>query len=208
MLESPTTLIMKNNLLGPKEIPPEGTWSSNDSPSKSFSNELPPWAGVACCDPPALGLGSGSKSIKDNSLFAFLDTPVVVPSVPFGIRAAPSTSPFLTNLYRSIVRWMLSLISNNLRTASASSDSSSHIFWIFGWALMSAFASSYTCQYLSYNLYRVPVVPRIHHPPQWDPQACDSPTFPPEFWPFAEPWQPLRLPWPGNLSCADCHILP
>lgn len=37
---------------------------------------------------------------------------------------------------------MLSLISNSLATASVSSDSSSHIFWIFGCALRSAFASS------------------------------------------------------------------
>lgn len=69
--------------------------------------------GAAGALPLELG-GSGSKSIRESSLLALVDTPVVVPSVPFGMRDAASKSPFLVNLYRSIVRCMLSLISSNL----------------------------------------------------------------------------------------------
>lgn len=113
--------------LGPKEIPPvSGAGSSIDRPSRSFSNELACGAAVAL--PLEPGLGSGSKSIRDSSLFAFFETPVVVPRVPFGILDAASWSPFWISLYRSMVRCMLSLISNSLLTASGSSDSSSHIF--------------------------------------------------------------------------------
>jgi hypothetical protein len=119
------------NILGPSEIPPEGSGSSMDNPSKSFSRELEPCG----CSALPLELGSGSKSIRDSSLLAFLDTPVVVPKVPLGIFDAASWSPFFTSLYRWIVRCMLSLISSNLCTASGSSDSSSHIFWILGCAL-------------------------------------------------------------------------
>lgn len=122
----------------PKLTGPGADLSPKDNPSKSSSKEL-----VAACSCPFDGAGSsGSKSINDNSLLAFFPTPVVVPSVPLGILAAPSKSPFFTNLYRSIVRWILSLICFSFSTASVSSDSSSHIFWIFGCALWSAFANS------------------------------------------------------------------
>ena len=119
-----------------------------DSPSRSSSREsvfdaLPPFVLM-------LGVDDGSsppKSMSDNSLSAFLLTPVDVPKVPFGIFEAASISPCLINLYLSIVRWILSLISRSLLTASASSDSSSHIFWILGCALCKALARS--CVFIS-----------------------------------------------------------
>lgn len=84
----------------PKLTGPGADLSPNDNPSKSSSKEL-----VAACSCPFEGIdSSGSKSINESSLLAFFPTPVVVPSVPLGILAAPSKSPFLTNLYRSIVR--------------------------------------------------------------------------------------------------------
>ena len=73
-------------LEGPREIPPprEGFCPPNERPSRSFSKELPPWDGPASL-PLEPSSGSGSKSIRESSLFAFVDTPVVVPSVPLGI---------------------------------------------------------------------------------------------------------------------------
>lgn len=94
---------------------------------------------VAC---PIGAGGSGSKSISDNSFAAFLPTPVVVPKVPAAIWLAAVTFPTFINLYLSMVRWILSLISSSFATASASSDSSSHIFCILGCALCSAPANS------------------------------------------------------------------
>lgn len=137
-----TTRYLNLLLEDPREIPPPGAGPSSprESPRRSFSNAFPP-----SDDGPALPFelaGSGSKSINENSLLAFLETPVVVPRVPLGILDAASKSPFRTCLYRSIVRCMLSLISSNLWTASGSSDSSSHIFWILGCALCRALASS------------------------------------------------------------------
>jgi hypothetical protein len=90
--------------------------------------------------------GSGSKSINDNSLAAFLPTPVLVPRVPAAILLASSTLPAFMRRYLSMVRCMLSLISRSLDTASASSDSSSHIFWILGWALAKADTSSWSSE--------------------------------------------------------------
>lgn len=139
----------------PREIAPEAGASPRDKPRRSSSTVvcLPEVGGAGSSrrDPPCAGcagadvcscVGSESKSINDSSLAAFLPTPVVVPSVPLGMLFAAVTLPFFISLYLSMVRCMLSLISNNLFTASASSDSSSHIFWILGWALCRALASS------------------------------------------------------------------
>lgn len=117
----------------PREMPPTAPEGSSwmESPSRSSSTVValaPDAASILSSSP----RGSGSKSIRDNSLAAFLTTPVLVPNVPLGIFDAASTSPFLINLYRSTVRCMLSLISRSLATASESLDSSSHIFWILG----------------------------------------------------------------------------
>ena len=91
-------------------------------------------APASALDPDVVS-GSPLKSIRESSLSAVLPTPVEVPRVPFGIFEAASRSPFFINLYLSMVRCMLSLISSNFATASESSDSSSHIFCIFGCAL-------------------------------------------------------------------------
>lgn len=89
------------NLLleAPREIPPPRTGPSSprESPRRSFSNALPPWDEDSPL-PLELGAGSGSKSINESSLFAFFETPVVVPKVPLGILDAASKSPFRTSL--------------------------------------------------------------------------------------------------------------
>ena len=90
----------------------------------SSSNDEP----VGCEVDAAAGLGSGSKSMSESSFAALRPTPVVVPSVPLGMLFAAVTLPAFMSLYLSIVLCMLSLISRSLCTASASSDSSSHIF--------------------------------------------------------------------------------
>lgn len=145
----------------PSEMAPEEDVPPKDKPRRSSSTAVclpeleevvsssrdPFWAVCAVADGCSCA-GSGSKSINESSFAAFLLTPVEVPSVPFGILFAAVTLPAFISLYRSMVLWMLSLISNNLLTASASSDSSSHIFWIFGWALCRAFASSWNNEHI------------------------------------------------------------
>lgn len=116
------------NIPNPRLTGPGAGRSWKDKPRRSSSREVLPGAAVLPSVAPPLELGSGSKSIRENSLLAFFDTPVVVPSVPLGMLAAPSKSPFLTSLYRSIVLLMLSLITLSFSTASVSSDSSSIIF--------------------------------------------------------------------------------
>ena len=114
-------------------------------PSRSFSS--PPGCEVlagAAVELPAAASGSASasKSMRDSSPAAEVDAPPSGNGAPCAIFAAPSTSPFFSSLYLSAVRCMLSLMLSNLATASWSSDSSSHIFWILGCALCSAAASS------------------------------------------------------------------
>ena len=133
----------------PSEICPPAfcVLSPSDRPIKSFSSDesvcAPIFAPAGAPDVGADELSAGPKSMSDSSFPGPLDTPApLLPSVPLGIRDAAATSPVLTSLYRSIVLCMLSLISNSFATASWSSDSSSHIFWIFGCALANAFDSS------------------------------------------------------------------
>ena len=133
--------------------------SPRESPIKSFSKEGP----RACAEASAAAAAAAGslekpvseaavssadpKSISESSLSGpFLTPAPLVPSVPLGMRDAPSTSPDLTRRYRSRVRWMLSLISNSFATASWSSDSSSHIFWILGCALARALDRSFSSQ--------------------------------------------------------------
>ena len=97
--------------------------------------------------PPVLGLSPSLADViplpgpvttgSESSFAAFTVTVAVCDGAgpPAATLAAPSISPFFISLYLSTVRCMLSLISKSFATASWSSDSSSHIFWIFGCAL-------------------------------------------------------------------------
>lgn len=95
----------KEGVHGPREMAPPASRGVSwiDRPSKSSSTfplGTPPLitADVAAAGAAAGCASSGPKSMRESSLPGPVETPApLVPRVPFGIRAAPSRSPFLVS---------------------------------------------------------------------------------------------------------------